>query len=60
MQKIQSRQAHFSILAMSEQQPQPRALKGGFTWQKRAVQIKLCRQDGVGETGHDSLHLDEV
>lgn len=42
------------IPTKSEQQPQPWALKGGFSQQERAIQIKLCHPEGVRETGHDS------
>lgn len=51
--------ARLGIPAESEQQPQPGALKGSFSLPERAVQITLCHQEGVRETGHDSSYLDE-
>lgn len=43
-----------------EQRSQPGALKGSVSPQERALQIKLCYQERVGEIDHDSLDLDEV
>lgn len=54
-----SSSAHISIPAKSEPQSQPGVLRGSFSLQERAIQVKLCHQKGDRETGHDSLDLDE-